>query len=301
MDRFKYTMATNPMHLLRFVHDRTIDYGLEQDGEVAPSSVISERIGRGLPPSLDELIRLPMLDDVLRLEDRTLDGTIPLEEVRLLRPITSPPKIICLGKNYAEHAAETGFEPPKEPVIFMKARTSLNGPYDDVIVPDDYVKEVDYEGEIALVLKRGGRRMSERDARESILGYMAFNDVTARDLQRRDRQWVRGKSIDTFAPMGPWIDVSVDFDELGVTTWVNGERRQHASSSQMIFKPWEIMEVLSRGMTLEPGDIIATGTPSGVGGFSDPPKLLNHGDVVEIEVWSVGRIRNRVVFESMRG
>ncbi len=288
------------MRLVRFLYDRSIDYGIAQENEIIPSEEISRVIGRDLPASLDELIGLPLIDRVLELEDRTFTHTIPLEEVKLLKPLTSPPKIICLGKNYAEHAAETGFEPPKEPVIFMKARTSLNGPYDDVIVPDDYVKEVDYEGEIAFVMKRGGRRLNEKEARESILGYMAFNDVTARDLQRRDGQWVRGKSIDTFAPIGPWIDVSVDFEELGVTTRVNGERRQHASSKQMIFKPWEIIEILSTGMTLEPGDVIATGTPSGVGGFSDPPKLLKHGDVVEIEVWGVGKIRNRVVYESLR-
>ena len=286
--------------MVRFLYDRSIDYGIAQENEIVPSEELARAIGRDLPASLDELIGLPLIDRVLELEDRTFTRTIPLEEVKLLKPLTSPPKIICLGKNYAEHAAETGFEPPKEPVIFMKARTSLNGPYDDVIVPDDYVREVDYEGEIAFVMKRGGRRLNEKEARESILGYMAFNDVTARDLQRRDGQWVRGKSIDTFAPIGPWIDVSVDFEELGVTTWVNGERRQHASSKQMIFKPWDIVEILSTGMTLEPGDIIATGTPSGVGGFSNPPKLLRHGDVVEIEVWKVGRIRNRIIYESMR-
>ncbi|MDK2383808.1 MAG: fumarylacetoacetate hydrolase family protein [Candidatus Korarchaeota archaeon] len=288
------------MRLVRFVYGRSIDYGIAQEDEIVPSKEIATRIGKDLPPSLDELISLPLIEKVLELEDRTFAHTIPLEEVKLLKPLTSPPKIICLGKNYAEHAAETGFEPPKEPVIFMKARTSLNGPYDDVIVPDDYVREVDYEGEIAFVMKKGGRRLDEKGAKGSILGYMAFNDVTARDLQRRDGQWVRGKSIDSFAPIGPWIDVSVDFEELGITTWVNGERRQHASSSQMIFKPWDVITILSKGMTLEPGDVIATGTPSGVGGFSNPPRLLKHGDVVEIEIWGVGKIRNRIVYESMR-
>lgn len=287
------------MRLVRYSHDKSIDYGIEKDGEIVPSEVISRKLGKGLPPSLDDLIRLPLIDDILSLGDKTFDRTIPLEEVRLLKPLTNPPKIICLGKNYADHAAETGSKPPMAPVIFMKARTSLNGPYDDVLVPDDYVKEVDYEGEIAVVLKKGGRRMSEGEAKEAILGYMVFNDVTARDLQRGDGQWVRGKSIDSFAPIGPWIDASVDFQDLGVTTWVNGEVRQYASSSQMIFKPWDILMILSKGMTMEAGDIIATGTPSGVGGFSNPPRLLKHGDVVEIEVWGVGRIRNRIVFESM--
>ncbi len=286
------------MRLVRFLHEKRVDYGIEQDGEIAPSSELERKLGRELPRTLDDLVKLPLIEEVLRLDGKTLEKTILLEEVRLLKPLTEPPKIICLGKNYAEHAAEAGSEPPKEPVIFMKARTALNGPYSDVIVPDDYVKEVDYEGEIAFVLKRGGRRMDERAAKKAILGYMAFNDVTARDLQRRDGQWVRGKSIDGFAPIGPWIDVSVDFEELGITTVVNGERRQYASSKQMIFKPWDIITILSVGMTMEPGDIIATGTPSGVGGFSDPSKLLKHGDIVEIEVWNVGKIRNRILFES---
>lgn len=285
------------MRLIRFM-TTTVDYGILLDGEIAPSSELEKVLGKKLPPTLDDLLKLPILDEVLSLGERTFQRTISAEEVRVLKPITEPPKIICLGVNYIEHVKEAGLEPPKEPVIFMKPRTALNGPYSDVIVPDDYVKEVDYEGEIAFILKRGGRKMDEKMAKESILGYLVFNDVTARDLQRRDGQWVRGKSIDGFAPIGPWIDVSVDFEDLVITTWVNGERRQHASSKQMIFKPWEIVQILSKGMTMEPGDIIATGTPSGVGAFTDPPKLLNHGDIVEIEVQGVGRIRNRILYES---
>jgi len=285
------------MRLIRFM-TTTVDYGILLDGEIAPSSELEKVLGKKLPPTLDDLLKLPILDEVLSLGERTFQRTISVEEVRVLKPITEPPKIICLGVNYIEHVKEAGLEPPKEPVIFMKPRTALNGPYSDVIVPDDYVKEVDYEGEIAFILKRGGRKMDEKMAKESILGYLVFNDVTARDLQRRDGQWVRGKSIDGFAPIGPWIDVSVDFEDLVITTWVNGERRQHASSKQMIFKPWEIVQILSKGMTMEPGDIIATGTPSGVGAFTDPPKLLNHGDIVEIEVQGVGRIRNRILYES---
>ncbi len=285
------------MRLIRFM-TTTVDYGILLDGEIAPSSELENLLGKKLPPTLDDLLRLPILDEVISLGERTFQKTLSIEEVKVLKPITEPPKIICLGVNYIEHVKEAGLEPPKEPVIFMKPRTALNGPYSDVIVPDDYVKEVDYEGEIAFILKEGGRRMSEKAAKDSILGYFVFNDVTARDLQRRDGQWVRGKSIDGFAPIGPWIDVSVDFEDLVITTWVNGERRQHASSKQMIFKPWEIVQILSKGMTMEPGDIIATGTPSGVGAFTDPPKLLNHGDIVEIEVKGVGKIRNRILYES---
>lgn len=285
------------MRLIRFM-TTTVDYGILLDGEIAPSSELEKVLGKKLPPTLDDLLKLPILDEVLSLGERTFQRTLSVEEVRVLKPITEPPKIICLGVNYIEHVEEAGLEPPKEPVIFMKPRTALNGPYSDVIVPDDYVKEVDYEGEIAFILKRGGRKMDEKMAKESILGYLVFNDVTARDLQRRDGQWVRGKSIDGFAPIGPWIDISVDFEDLVITTLVNGERRQHASSKQMIFKPWEIVQILSKGMTMEPSDIIATGTPSGVGAFTDPPKLLNHGDVVEIEVQGVGRIKNRILYES---
>ncbi len=287
------------MRLARFYHeDYGVSYGIVLDDELIPKPELERKLGRKLPATVEELIYTGMVSELRGLTG-PVEG-VKLEEVRLLKPLTNPPKIICLGKNYVEHATETGFEPPKEPIIFMKARTSLNGPYDDVIVPDDYVREVDYEGEIAFVMARGGRRISAREARGYVLGFMAFNDVTARDLQRRDGQWVRGKSIDGFAPIGPWIDLSVEFEELGVTTLVNGERRQHAPSKDMIFTPWDIIEVLSKGMTLEPGDIIATGTPGGVGAFSNPKKLLKHGDVVEIEVWGVGRIRNRIVFESLK-
>ncbi|MEM0037198.1 MAG: fumarylacetoacetate hydrolase family protein [Candidatus Korarchaeum sp.] len=286
------------MRLLSFKYRGMRDYGLSVEDEIAPSSELSRVLGKGLPPTLDELIGTSLVDEVIGLGDRTFERTIKLEEVEVTKPISNPPKIICLGRNYVEHAAETGSEPPKEPVIFMKPRTSLNDPFSDVLVPDDYTSEVDYEGEIAFIVRKGGRKLSEEEARSSILGYLAFNDITARDLQRRDKQWVRGKSLDGFAPIGPWIEVSVDFEELGISTWVNGELRQRASSREMVFKPWEILSTLSKGMTVEAGDLIATGTPAGVGAFSDPPKLLRHGDVVEVEVWKVGKIRNRIVFES---
>ncbi|MEM1984868.1 MAG: fumarylacetoacetate hydrolase family protein [Candidatus Korarchaeum sp.] len=286
------------MRLLSFKYRGMRDYGLSVEDEIAPSSELSRVLGKGLPPTLDELIGTSLVDEVIGLGDRTFERTIKLEEVEVTKPISNPPKIICLGRNYVEHAAETGSEPPKEPVIFMKPRTSLNDPFSDVLVPDDYTSEVDYEGEIAFIVRKGGRKLSEEEARSSILGYLAFNDITARDLQRRDKQWVRGKSLDGFAPIGPWIEVSVDFEELGIFTWVNGELRQRASSREMVFKPWEILSTLSKGMTVEAGDLIATGTPAGVGAFSDPPKLLRHGDVVEVEVWKVGKIRNRIVFES---
>lgn len=286
------------MRLLSFSYKGRKDYGVSAGDEVIPSSELSRALGRRLPITLDELIRTSLIDEVLRLGERTFGRTIKLEEVEVLRPISDPPKIICLGRNYVEHAVETGSKPPEEPVIFMKPRTSLNDPFSDVLVPDDYTSEVDYEGEIAFVVRRGGRKLSEEEAKSSILGYLAFNDVTARDLQRRDKQWVRGKSLDGFAPIGPWIEVNVDFEELGVSTLVNGELRQRASSREMIFKPWEILATLSKGMTVEAGDLIATGTPAGVGAFSDPPKLLKHGDVVEVEAWGIGRIRNRILFES---
>ncbi|MCS7102809.1 MAG: fumarylacetoacetate hydrolase family protein, partial [Candidatus Korarchaeum sp.] len=252
------------MRLLSFRYKGVRDYGLSVGDEVVPSAELSKSLGKGLPPTLDELIKTPLIDDVIKLGEKTLERTIKLEEVDIVRPISDPPKIICLGRNYVEHATEIGSEPPKEPVIFMKPRTSLNDPFSDVLIPDDYTLEVDYEGEIAFVVRRGGRKLSEDEAKSSILGYLAFNDVTARDLQRRDKQWVRGKSLDGFAPIGPWIEVSVGFEELGVSTWVNGELRQKASSREMIFKPWEILAILSRGMTMEAGDLIATGTPAGV-------------------------------------
>ncbi|MCD6263310.1 fumarylacetoacetate hydrolase family protein [Candidatus Bathyarchaeota archaeon] len=232
---------------------------------------------------------------------------LKLEEVEVKAPIPRPRKnIVCLGLNYVEHVEEarkrrggSDLSLPEVPVFFTKAPTSVIGPYDDVIYPRA-TSQLDYEVELALVLGRRGKYISRGEAYDYIAGYMVFNDVTARDLQRRHRQWFRGKSLDTFSPMGPYIvtsDEIADPMNLEMGLKVNGETRQRSNTGNMIFKPPEILEVLSAGMTLEPGDVIATGTPSGVGMARGPEGLLKPGDVVEAWIEGIGALRNRVVAE----
>jgi len=222
-------------------------------------------------------------------------------------PIPKPRKnIICLGLNYAEHVAEgarnRNEEPPplpENPIFFTKPTTAVNGPFDPIVY-SKATQMLDYEVEFAFVIGKKGKYIPLDEVYDHVFGYMVFNDVTARDLQRRHRQWFKGKGLDTFAPMGPWI---VTKDELGdpnnleVSLKVNGEQRQSSNTKHLIFSIPVIVETLSAGITLEPGDIIATGTPSGVGSSMKPPGLLKVGDVVEAEIEKIGVIRNKVVSE----
>ncbi len=211
----------------------------------------------------------------------------PLDAVNLLAP-SAPSKIVCVGKNYVEHAAEMGGPPPKEPVIFLKPPSSVIGPEEPIVMPR-ISERVDYEGEIGLVIGKRCRNFAENeDVSHAILGYTCFNDVTARDLQRRDGQWTRGKSFDTFCPFGPVIETDLDPAGATLETFLNGARKQHALGSEMIFSVDVIMRWIAQVMTLEPGDVIATGTPSGIG-------TVKAGDVVEIVVSGVGTLRNPFV------
>jgi len=225
-------------------------------------------------------------------------ATIKLSDVKVLAPVASPPKIICLGLNYRDHAAEQNAPLPDEPVIFMKPRTAVIGPEEPIVKPA-FVKELDYEAELAVIIGKRGKDIRVEDATDHIFGYTCFNDVSARDIQFRDKQWTRGKSFDTFAPMGPCIattDQIGDPTNLWIRTRVNGELRQDSSTSAMVFNVYEIVHELSRVMTLEPCDVIATGTPAGVAFAMKPkPKFLLPGDVVEIEIENIGKLRNRVV------
>jgi 2-keto-4-pentenoate hydratase/2-oxohepta-3-ene-1,7-dioic acid hydratase in catechol pathway len=216
-------------------------------------------------------------------------ATIPLEQVRLLAPCV-PSKIIALGLNYIDHAAEFGGAVPDEPLIFLKPSTSVIGPDDDIIYPR-MARRVDYEAELAVVIGRVCRHVRQEAFRDCILGYAAFNDVTARDLQKKDGQFTRSKSFDTFAPLGPWIETEIpDPDNLTVEAYLNGERRQHSNTGNMVFPVATLVAFISRIMTLLPGDVIATGTPSGIA-------PMREGDVVEIRVEGIGSLRNRVVAE----
>ncbi len=223
-----------------------------------------------------------------------------MEDVHVLPPVSNPSKMIFLGLNYYDHAEEQGLTPPDEPVIFFKPKTTLTGPFDDIIWPR-ITKKLDYEGELVVVIGERGKYLDEDEAMNIVLGYTVCNDVSARDIQFRDKQWTRGKSYDTFAPMGPWIVTKEEIKEphnLKIITKVNGEIRQNSNTSKMALKIPKIISLLSQGMTLEPGDLIATGTPAGVGfAFKPEPRFLNRGDVVEVYIENVGMIRNKVVKE----
>ncbi|HEY6013351.1 MAG TPA: fumarylacetoacetate hydrolase family protein [Candidatus Limnocylindrales bacterium] len=212
-----------------------------------------------------------------------------------LPPVTRPGKIIAIGRNYHEHAAEEGETAPPDPVVFAKFPTSLVGHDADIAWRSADTDQVDYEAELAVVVGRMARDVPVSRALDHVLGYTCLNDVSARDLQFGDGQWVRGKSLDTFCPMGPWIvtaDEVPDPGRLRIRCLVNGEVVQDASTSQMVHDVPSLVAFCSRFMTLEPGDVIATGTPGGVGVFRDPPRFLGHGDDVVVEIDGIGRLAN---------
>ncbi len=218
--------------------------------------------------------------------DFTLDGRVyPLEKVKLLSPC-QPSKIVCLGVNYRPHAKEMNSSLPANPLIFLKPSTAVIGPEDSITLPRVW-KRVDYEGELGVVIGKKAKYVSASEADKYILGYTCFNDVTERQFQKDDGQWTRGKGYDTFAPFGPWIETGIDASDLKLETYLNGEVRQSGRTSELVFGVSALIEFITGVMTLLPGDVIATGTPAGVG----PMKA---GDVVEVRIEKIGTLRNRV-------
>ena len=223
----------------------------------------------------------------------------PLAQVRLEAPIARPPKILAVGLNYRAHAQESGMPLPVVPIIFNKQSTSASGPFDVIHRPREST-QIDYEGELAVVIGKRCRRVPAARARSVVAGYAVANDVSVRDWQMRVPTMTMGKSWDTHCPFGPWIttaDEMTDPHNLYLRTWVNGELRQNANTSDLIFNSDQIIEHLSTAFTLEPGDVIVTGTPSGVGLWMDPQGWLKDGDVVKIEIAGLGAIENRVIDE----
>lgn len=228
----------------------------------------------------------------------------PLSAVQLAAPIPRPRKnIMCLGLNYAEHAQESAQArgrtavPLQHPVFFTKAPTTVNGPYSPIVIDPTVSSKIDWEAELAIIIGKTGKNISEEDALSYVFGYTALNDVTARDLQDQHRQYFKGKSLDGYCPMGPWIvtaDELPDPQGLDIRLRVNGVTKQEANTSMMIFPVRQIISILSLGLTLEAGDIIATGTPSGVGFGRKPPEFLRPGDLVETEIEAIGVMSNPV-------
>lgn len=208
-----------------------------------------------------------------------------LDDVRLLAPVL-PTKVVAIGLNYRDHAEEVGLPIPDEPLLFIKPASSIIGPAEPILLPPQSTR-VDYEAELAVVIGKRARKVPQQKALEHVAGYTCLNDVTARDLQGRDRQWTRSKGFDTFCPIGPWIETEVDPSDLRIELYLNGERKQQSRTSMLIFPVARLVEFVSSVMTLEPGDIIATGTTSGIG----PMKA---GDTVEVRIEGIGSLVNPV-------
>ncbi len=292
------------MRLVRYLYSGVESYGLLIDGEIISLPTLASALKTSLPSTIEEFIGLgeegmrtveQLMLDPTKTEERKV--TIKIGDATFLAPVFSPPKIICLGLNYRDHAEESGADIPDEPIIFMKPRTSIIGP-DEPIMRPSFVKELDYEAELAIIIGKKGRNIPVSEAKKHVFGYTAFNDVSAREIQFKDRQWTRGKSFDTFAPMGPCITTADQIgnpSNLNIRTKVNGELRQNSSTKNMVFNVYEVIHHISRVMTLEPCDIIATGTPAGVAVFMKPePKFLSPGDLVEVEIENIGTLRNNV-------
>jgi len=274
-------------------------YGIiSADGrKIITKQDFQEQTGVPIPQTVKEFIVKGWFSEVEKYLP-TVEFSSNIDEVNLLAPIPDPSKIICLAFNYYDHARDAGLTPSDEPVIFIKPRTALNHPFDDIVCPK-FVQRLDYEAELAIIIGKNTKNIEPEKASESVFGYMILHDVSARDIQFKDKQFTRGKGIDTFAPCGPWIttkDEILDAQNLQIITKVNGEIRQNSSSSKMVISIEKIISSLSRIMTLEAGDIISTGTPAGVAMSMKEPKYLKDGDIVEITIENIGTIRNRITF-----
>ncbi len=280
------------MQLVSFFDNGAEALGLLADGQVFPSRTL----GAHAPATMGALLDGGQ-EALERLRAATLTGGgLPLPELDLLAPLPRPTNVICIGRNYAEHAEEEGRAAPEAPAIFLKTTTSVAAHGDDILWDPEYTTQVDYEAELAVVIGRQARDVPADRALDHVLGYTCLNDVSARDLQFADLQWSRGKSLDTFCPMGPALvtpDEVGDPQALDVRCLLNGMVVQEANTTIMYHSVAEVISYCSRAFTLHPGDVIATGTPGGVGIFRDPPLLLNDRDEVTVDIEHVGRLVNR--------
>jgi 2-keto-4-pentenoate hydratase/2-oxohepta-3-ene-1,7-dioic acid hydratase in catechol pathway len=285
------------MKIARLIHKNNETYGFVKGDKVATKDEITYQTGVPIPQNIKDFLFDGWFDEI---KDKI--NTLPYEEnisnFKLLSPIPNPNKIICLAFNYIDHAKEQNLSPPDEPAIVLKPRTTLNGADSDIVCPD-FVTQLDYEVELALIIGKNCKNINEKQAVDAIFGYMILNDVSARDIQFKDKQFTRGKSFDTFAPSGPWITTSDEIKDpqnLKLTTKINGELRQNSSTSNMFIKIPEIVSRLSKVMTLEKGDIISTGTPAGLMLNKPNAVFLKNGDRIEMEIENLGILKNTVRF-----
>ena len=279
------------------MQDGNETYGLIKDGNVATKDSIIRETGVPLPLNIMDFLFEGWYDEI---KDKISSTSFQdkLGKFKLLHPLPNPSKIICLTFNYPKHAKEQNYVSTQEPVIFIKPRTTLCGTGSEIKCPN-FVKQLDYEIELAVIVGKTCKNVDEISSKDYIFGYMVFNDVSARDIQMQDKQFTRGKSLDTFAPCGPWItsmEEIPDVENLQMTTRINGQVRQNSSTKNMFIKIPSIVSKLSKIMTLEKGDIITTGTPEGVALNNPDTPFLKDGDKIDMEIEKLGKIQNVVKF-----
>ena len=283
------------MKIARLSYNNNETYGFVNGDKVSTKDEITYSTGVPIPLSVKDFLFDGWYDEIKnKINDLPFEENI--SKFKLLPPIPNPNKIICLAFNYVDHAKEQGLQAPDDPAIVIKPRTALNSTNSDIVCPD-FVTQLDYEIELALIIGKNCKNISVENAKDVIFGYMVFNDVSARDIQFKDKQFTRGKSFDSFAPCGPWIttaDEIQDPQNLKMTTKVNGEIRQDSSSNNMFIKIPEIVSKISKVMTLEKGDIISTGTPAGVMLNKPNAVFLKNGDKVEMEIENLGILNNTI-------
>jgi len=298
-------MLNDPGAVVRLLSSRT-SAGERLGVVIGDRWLLASDVFEGAPGTMADLLAAgpatlaALRDGIGATGSASADGQL-LADADLLAPVTRPGKVVAIGRNYREHVGEEGVDPPPAPLVFSKWPSSVVGPGADIRWDPALTAQVDYEAELAVVIGRRARHVSVADALDHVLGYTCLNDVSARDIQFGDGQWVRGKSLDTFCPMGP---VLVTADEIGdpqalaISCRVGSEIVQEANTAQMYFSVAEIISYCSAAFTLEPGDVIATGTPGGVGVFRKPPRFLGDGDRVVVEIEKIGRLENVCRFES---
>jgi 2-keto-4-pentenoate hydratase/2-oxohepta-3-ene-1,7-dioic acid hydratase in catechol pathway len=270
------------MKLVRFVGEKGPTLGIVQGERIKPIPFAGS-----MEAFIDQWSTQQAMVEVALLKEG-----IPLTGVELLAPVARPGKIFAIGLNYADHIAETGMEAPQEQVWFTKAVTSINAPFAPVLIPR-VSQFVDYEAELVAVIGKRSKNITEEEAKACVFGFCVGNDVTERAWQHRTHQWSLGKSFDTHAPIGPWIttaDEVGDPHQLGIRCYVNGERRQDSNTQHLVFNLWQQISQLSQAMTLEPGDLVFTGTPGGIGATMDPRQFLQEGDVLRTEIDGLGHL-----------
>lgn len=283
------------MKIARLLKENTETYGFVNGDRVLTREDMTSQTAMPIPQSIKDFLFDGWYDEI-KNKNSQLNYESRLSEFKLLPPIPNPSKIICLAFNYKDHAKEQNLIPPDEPAIIIKPRSTLNGATSDIICPST-VSKLDYEIELALVIGKNCKNISEEEAKKAIFGYMVLNDASARDIQAKDKQFTRAKGFDTFAPCGPWItsaDEIPDPQNLKMITKVNGTIRQNSSTSNMHLKVAPIVSILSQAMTLEKGDIISTGTPAGVMLNKPDAVFLKNGDKIEMEIEGLGRLENTV-------